>query len=89
MWVIWGVFSALLLGVYEAVKKVGVDNNAVIPVLFFSTVASSLVFLPVTLLSVFYPTLLHGTLFYVPSVSFHSHLLILLKSVIVVSRIYH
>lgn len=85
MWVIWGVLSALLLGVYEVVKKVGVDHNAVIPVLFFSTVASSLVFLPLVFLSVFYPAFLQGTLFYVPTVSFHSHLLILLKSVIVVS----
>ncbi|MDP2888493.1 MAG: EamA family transporter, partial [Bacteroidota bacterium] len=37
MWVILALMSAVLLGIYEVFKKLSVQRNAVIPVLFLST----------------------------------------------------
>lgn len=60
------------------------NGNAVIPVLFFNTLISSLIFLPFILLS--YTTgLLDGSLFYVPFVSWQVHFAVFIKAVIVLS----
>lgn len=60
------------------------NGNAVIPVLFFNTLISSLIFLQFILLS--YTTgLLDGTLFYVPVVSWQVHFAVFIKAVIVLS----
>lgn len=60
------------------------NGNAVIPVLFFNTLISSLIFLPFILLS--YTTgLLDGSLFYVPVVSCQVHFAVFIKAVIVLS----
>ena len=60
------------------------NGNAVIPVLFFNTLISSLIFLPFILLS--YTTgLLDGLLFYVPFVSWQVHFAVFIKAVIVLS----
>lgn len=60
------------------------NGNAVIPVLFFNTLISSLIFLPFILLS--YTTgLLDGSLFYVPVVSLQVHFAVFIKAVIVLS----
>ena len=60
------------------------NGNAVIPVLFFNTLISSLIFLPFILLS--YTTgLLDGSLFYVPVVSWQVHFAVFIKAVIVLS----
>ncbi|MDP4276375.1 MAG: EamA family transporter [Bacteroidota bacterium] len=83
MWLLCAFASALFLGLYEVNKKMGLDNNAVLPVLFLNTVFCSLFFLPVLLLSRYEPDLLKGSLFYVAPVSTETHLYILLKSVIV------
>ena len=82
MWVALAFLSAFLLGCYEVCKKASVDNNAVIPVLFFNTLISSCIFLPFILLS-YGTNLLDSTPFYVPVVSVETHLKVLLKSVIV------
>ena len=54
MWLGLAFISALLLGCYEVNKKISLDGNAVIPVLFFNTLISSLIFVPFILLFVFY-----------------------------------
>lgn len=60
------------------------NGNAVIPVLFFNTLISSLIFLPFILLS--YTTgLLDGSLFYVPVVSWQVYFAVFIKAVIVLS----
>lgn len=60
------------------------NGNAVIPVLFFNTLISSLIFLLFILLS--YTTgLLDGSLFYVPFVSWQVHFAVFIKAVIVLS----
>ena len=85
MW-LWATFaSSLLLGTYEVYKKLALKDNAVIPVLFLTTVFCSLFFLPLLILSEWAPQTLEGGLFFVPRVDFKTHLYILLKSVIVLS----
>jgi bacterial/archaeal transporter family protein len=83
MWLILAFASALFLGLYDVEKKCGLDNNAVIPVLFLNTVFCSLFFLPVLLISHLAPSWLEGTILFVSKVPFETHLFILLKSFIV------
>jgi transporter family protein len=84
MWVILAFISAFFLGWYEINKKASLNGNAVIPVLFFNTLISSLIFLPLILLS-FFSSSLDGTMIYVPDVSFEQHIAVLIKAVIVLS----
>ena len=51
MWVVLSLISAFLLGFYDIFKKQTVVGNAIIPVLFYSTMISCLLFLPFVLLS--------------------------------------
>lgn len=84
MWLALAFLSAFLLGCYEVNKKMSLNGNAVIPVLFLNTLISSLIFLPFILLS--YTTdWLDGTMFYVPKASFETHMAVLLKAVIVLT----
>lgn len=46
MWLILAFASALLLGCYDSSKKISLENNAVIPVLFLNTLLSALIFSP-------------------------------------------
>ena len=66
MWLILAFLSATLLGFYDAFKKKALNGNAVIPVLFLNTVFSSLIFLPMILLSATGDSL-DGTIFHVAS----------------------
>lgn len=84
MWLALAFASAFLLGCYEVNKKISLNGNAVIPVLFFNTLISSLIFLPFILLS-FGTDLLDNTMFYVPKVSFETHVAVFIKAVIVLS----
>mgnify|MGYP000037253197 CR=1 FL=1 len=59
MWLALAFLSAFLLGCYEVNKKMSLNGNAVIPVLFFNTLISSLIFVPFILLS-FYTDCLDG-----------------------------
>lgn len=49
MWFTMALCSALLLGLYDVAKKASLRGNAVIPVLFFNTLISSALFLPLIL----------------------------------------
>ncbi|MDR1524718.1 MAG: DMT family transporter [Tannerella sp.] len=83
-WVLLAFLSAFLLGCYDICKKMSLNNNAVIPVLFFNTLISSLIFVPFILLS-YTTNVLDGTMFHVPHVSLKMHGLVMLKSIIVIS----
>lgn len=83
MWLIFAFASALFLGLYDVEKKRGLNNNAVIPVLFLNTIFCSLFFLPTLLLSRLAPHAIEGTLFYVAEVPLQTYFFILLKSIIV------
>lgn len=84
MWLALAFLSAFLLGCYEVNKKMSLNGNAVIPVLFLNTLISSLIFLPFILLS-YTTNWLDGTMLYVPRASFETHMAVLLKAVIVLT----
>lgn len=81
MWVALAFMSALLLGCYDLFKKLSLRDNSVLSVLFLNTLFSTLIFSPFILLSQ-YGVLTSGLL-HVSDGDFHSHLLLLLKAVIV------
>ena len=66
MWLALGFLSALLLGVYDVSKKVSLQNNAVIPVLFSSILFSCSILSPFLIISNIHPQWLEGTPFFVP-----------------------
>ena len=84
MWLAYAFLSAFLLGCYDVNKKLSLNGNAVIPVLFINTLVSSLIFLPFVLLSRATSDL-DGTMLYVPQVNLETHLRVFLKAVIVLS----
>ena len=84
MWLVLAFCSAFLLGCYDVNKKLSLNGNAVIPVLFLNTLFSSLLFVPFILLS-FYTDCLDGTMVYVPKASSAEHLRVFVKAVIVLS----
>ena len=83
MWLLLAFLSALLLGFYDVFKKQSLNGNAVIPVLFLNTMFSTLIFLPFILLSMFYPSSLEDTVFFVPAPRFTYHVYVILKACIV------
>lgn len=85
MWLSLAFLSAFFLGCYDINKKMSVNGNAVIPVLFLNTLFCTLMLLPLFLMSRFSDTILQGSIYYVPTISLEDHLYIVLKSVIVLS----
>ena len=85
MWALLAVVSSFFLGSYDVFKKLSLTKNAVLPVLFFSTLTSATIFLPMLLVSSYRPELLSGSLFFVPTAPLQQHLYFFLKSLIVTS----
>lgn len=85
MWLILAFTSAALLGLYDVAKKQAVKNNAVPTVLLLNTLFSSLMFLPVIISSECDLGWFGATIFDVEPQPLRSHLLIILKSAIVLS----
>ena len=85
MWALFAVISAIFLGTYDVFKKLSLNHNAVLPVLFFSTFTYAFTFLPIVLISAYYPELLKHTIFFIPSVPLSQHGYFFLKSLIVTS----
>lgn len=85
MWLSLAFLSAFLLGLYEISKKVSLNKNAVIPVLFLNTLFSSLLFAPFVLISFLKPEILESSLFFVPQMPIQVHGYIFIKSIIVLS----
>lgn len=83
MWALFAVASALFLGSYDVFKKLSLNKNAVLPVLFFSTLTSATIFLPFILLSTYCPDLINKGLFYIPPAPLSQHGFFFLKSLIV------
>lgn len=85
MWVGVAFLSALMLGLYDVAKKRSLMGNAVVAVLWFNTLISTLIFLPVVFDSEFSLGILENTaLSYEPEKPF-SHLLVAIKAVITLS----
>jgi transporter family protein len=85
MWLFLAFVSAVLLGSYEVFKKVSLEENAVIPVILVSILFSCLILTPFLILSDFFPDMIKGSVFFIPPVSFPTHLLFVLKAVIVLT----
>lgn len=85
MWALFAVASALFLGTYDVFKKLSLNGNAVLPVLFFATLTSAIIFLPFVLLSAFCPELLIDSVLFIPSAPLIQHGFFFLKSLIVTS----
>ena len=86
MWVVLSLISAFLLGFYDIFKKQTVVNNAIIPVLFYSTMISGLLFVPLVLLSHFKPYVFQGVFMqrlFIEPITARQHLLILGKTAII------
>ncbi len=84
MWWLLALISAIFLGIYDVVKKVSVNGNAVLPVLLVSSISGAILFIPLLIISKLnYISSDH--LFYIPSVTLVEHAQLFLKSVIVVT----
>ncbi|MGQ1786391.1 MULTISPECIES: EamA family transporter [unclassified Saccharicrinis] len=84
MWWFLAIVSALFLGIYDVVKKVSVNNNAVLPVLLFSSLSGAIFFVPIWIASQT-QTISINNLFYIPPITFKEHAMLFLKSAIVVT----
>lgn len=80
------MISAFLLGFYDIFKKRTVVGNAIIPVLFYSTMVSALIFLPFILLSRIHPEWFASAFwsqFYVEPLTIRQHLLVFGKTALI------
>ncbi len=82
MWIILGLVSCFLLGIYDISKKLSLNNNAVIPVLFYASLTGALLFVPLIIAS-YLNYLSPESLFYVAPISLKTHFLLFIKSFIV------
>lgn len=85
-WVLLSLISAFLLGFYDIFKKTTVVNNAIIPVLFYSTLISALIFVPFIVSSWLCPSFFaNGVLnvFYVEPLTLRQHLLVFGKTALI------
>lgn len=83
MWVVLGLISAIFLGVYDVSKKWSLNGNAVLPVLFFSTVSGMMLFVPFLLMSNFAPGLSQAYSCFIAPQTTIAHIHFFLKAVIV------
>jgi transporter family protein len=83
MWVLLGVLSSFFLGGYDILKKLSLRDNAVIPVLFWATFTSGLIFLPMILMSFLGPLWTQDNNLYVLPDKPVDHLFFFLKAIIV------
>ena len=84
-WVLLSIMSALVLGVYDLTKKAAVKENAVPPVLFFSVVASAIVWTPFLIWSTASPDTFPSQRFQVQPMDIVQHGLLLFKAALVAS----
>lgn len=85
MWLILAFVSATLLGFYDVAKKQAVKQNAATIVLLLNTLFSSILFLPVIISSEFELGWFDGSIFAIRSEGIEAHILIIIKSAIVLS----
>jgi drug/metabolite transporter (DMT)-like permease len=81
-WIVASLVSALFLGVYELCTKHAVQDNAVVPVLFFSTLSGAAVWLVLLVGQAVHPGTLPASLVTDP-ITLVQHLQLVLKSAIV------
>jgi transporter family protein len=85
MWGIFGLVTAVLLGIYDIFKKTSLNNNAVFPVLLISVSTSALFFVPAIVGSYLHPDFFKSINLYVPQITILEHVQIFVKSLIVLA----
>ena len=85
MWVGVAFLSALMLGLYDVAKKRSLSGNAVVAGLWFNTLISSLLFLPVIIDAEFSLSIFDGSMLSYEPAALSSHLLVATKAVITLS----
>lgn len=83
MWLYGALASAVLLGIYDILRKHALQRNAVIPVLFLSTFCGSLMWAPFLVISTVAPSVLAGTPLLVPPADWVAHGRFFIKAVLV------
>lgn len=82
-WLLLGVLSAVALGIYDLMKKTAVNGNAVLPVLFLSSLIGGLIWMPAVLISTSGSVDILPNWMRVDPIGFRGHGLLFLKAVIV------
>lgn len=85
MWLFLAFISSLFLGVYDLFKKHSLNGNAVFPVLFWACASAAVLFIPIHFLSNFHPEMMKSIHLYVPELTHNEHILVFLKSMLVVA----
>ena len=85
MWLILAFTSAIMLGFYDVAKKQALRHNAVPNILLLNTLLSSLIFLPIIISGEFSMGWFSNTIFDIGPATPRAHLLIFIKSIIVLS----
>jgi bacterial/archaeal transporter family protein len=83
MWVFIALVSSFILGIYDIFKKVSLKENLVISVLIIGSICGALLFVPLILLSRYYPGFAQYTLFYIPVQTWRAHMFFFSKSMLV------
>ena len=84
MWLLLAIASAVFLGFYDIFKKISLDKNAVLPILFLSTVAGSIIMAGFVIASET-GLIAEDSMAYVPHLTTIEHWKLVLKTVIVLS----
>ncbi len=84
-WVWLSIASCLFLGIYDVTKKASLNDNAVLPVLLVCSLSSSILLLPLFVLSVLGCPWVLGTGFYVHELTAGGHGLVFIKAGLVTS----
>lgn len=82
-WLVLAALSAVFLGLYDVSKKSSLDDNAVLPVLFFCTLVGALLLLPVACVGWLRPDLAAGAHLELAPLGARGQLLVLAKAAIV------
>ena len=85
MWVSLAFLSALMLGLYDVAKKLSLKGNAVLLVLWFNTLFSTIIFAPALVDSATGGGWLDGSIFATTEGSLHDHAMVFLKAVMVLA----
>ena len=84
MWLFLAIGSAFFLGFYDIFKKLSLNENAVLPTLFLSTVSASIIMIVVAGLSSM-GVIDESQMLYVPPITGLEHIKIIIKTIIVLS----
>lgn len=84
MWLLFAFLSAFFMGFYDVAKKKALAKNSVILVLFLNTFFSSMLFIPLIVLS-YSGNISEDSIFYIQQYGIKEHINILAKAVLVLT----